>query len=159
MVFLAPLLYSVRSSHIANTSHAIQAAASWPFLSRKEIFFFFCHIGGSWSIPYLFLGGGLCSHSQFTVKSSWHFGKLSFFFLEVFICGGYNGEVILGDLWKLNLLSFQWTKLLAIMPEPAYFHCAAVTPVCLFLFFTVYIMCHITICSESHFVVTCIFFF
>nr|DBA31438.1 TPA: hypothetical protein GDO54_007289 [Pyxicephalus adspersus] len=47
---------------------------------------------------------------------------------EVFICGGYNGEVILGDLWKLNLLTFQWTKLPAMMPEPAYFHCAAVTP-------------------------------
>ncbi|KAG8576760.1 hypothetical protein GDO81_009957 [Engystomops pustulosus] len=47
---------------------------------------------------------------------------------EVFICGGYNGEVILGDLWKLNLQTFQWTKLPAVMPEPAYFHCAAVTP-------------------------------
>lgn len=48
---------------------------------------------------------------------------------EVFICGGYNGEMILSDLWKINLQTFQWTKLPAIMPEPAYFHCAAVTPV------------------------------
>ncbi|TWW75528.1 Kelch domain-containing protein 10 [Takifugu flavidus] len=48
---------------------------------------------------------------------------------EVFICGGYNGEVILSDLWKLNLQTFQWTKMPAVMPEPAYFHCAAVTPV------------------------------
>lgn len=48
---------------------------------------------------------------------------------EVFICGGYNGELILSDLWKINLQTFQWTKLLATMPEPAYFHCAAVTPV------------------------------
>ncbi|KAI9529980.1 Kelch domain-containing protein 10 [Dissostichus eleginoides] len=47
---------------------------------------------------------------------------------EVFICGGYNGELILSDLWKINLQTFQWTKLLATMPEPAYFHCAAVTP-------------------------------
>ncbi|XP_056909278.1 kelch domain-containing protein 10-like isoform X3 [Takifugu flavidus] len=47
---------------------------------------------------------------------------------EVFICGGYNGEVILSDLWKLNLQTFQWTKMPAVMPEPAYFHCAAVTP-------------------------------
>uniref|UniRef100_A0A6I8SHS9 Kelch domain-containing protein 10 n=1 Tax=Xenopus tropicalis TaxID=8364 RepID=A0A6I8SHS9_XENTR len=47
---------------------------------------------------------------------------------EVFICGGYNGLVILGDLWKLDLQTFQWTKLPALMPEPAYFHCAAVTP-------------------------------
>lgn len=52
---------------------------------------------------------------------------------DVFICGGYNGEVILGDIWKLNLQTFQWVKLPAIMPEPVYFHCAAVTPVSLFL--------------------------
>lgn len=50
---------------------------------------------------------------------------------EVFICGGYNGEVILSDLWKVNLQTLQWTKLPAVMPEPAYFHCAAVTPVSL----------------------------
>lgn len=48
---------------------------------------------------------------------------------EVFICGGYNGESILSDLWRLNLRTFQWMKLPAVMPEPAYFHCAAVTPV------------------------------
>uniref|UniRef100_A0A3P9N892 Kelch domain-containing protein 10 n=1 Tax=Poecilia reticulata TaxID=8081 RepID=A0A3P9N892_POERE len=47
---------------------------------------------------------------------------------DVFICGGYNGELILADLWKLNLQTFQWSKLPAEMPEPAYFHCAAVTP-------------------------------
>uniref|UniRef100_A0A3B4BH81 Kelch domain-containing protein 10 n=1 Tax=Periophthalmus magnuspinnatus TaxID=409849 RepID=A0A3B4BH81_9GOBI len=47
---------------------------------------------------------------------------------EVFICGGYNGEMILSDLWKINLQTFEWTKLPALMPEPAYFHCAAVTP-------------------------------
>lgn len=47
----------------------------------------------------------------------------------MFVCGGYNGEVILGDVWKLNLQTFQWVKLPAAMPEPVYFHCAAVTPV------------------------------
>uniref|UniRef100_A0AAQ4Q3E5 Kelch domain-containing protein 10 n=1 Tax=Gasterosteus aculeatus aculeatus TaxID=481459 RepID=A0AAQ4Q3E5_GASAC len=47
---------------------------------------------------------------------------------EVFICGGYNRELILSDMWKINLQTFQWTKLPAVMPEPAYFHCAAVTP-------------------------------
>lgn len=36
--------------------------------------------------------------------------------------------MILSDLWKINLQTFQWTKLPAVMPEPAYFHCAAVTP-------------------------------
>ncbi|XP_073185023.1 kelch domain-containing protein 10 isoform X2 [Lepidochelys kempii] len=50
---------------------------------------------------------------------------------DVFVCGGYNGEVILGDIWKLNLQTFQWVKLPAVMPEPVYFHCAAVTPCCL----------------------------
>lgn len=49
--------------------------------------------------------------------------------VDVFICGGYNGELILADLWKINLQTFQWSKLPAVMPEPAYFHCAAVTPV------------------------------
>lgn len=49
--------------------------------------------------------------------------------VDVFVCGGYNGELILADLWKINLLTFQWSKLPAVMPEPAYFHCAAVTPV------------------------------
>ncbi|KAG8138522.1 hypothetical protein E2320_004396 [Naja naja] len=38
---------------------------------------------------------------------------------DVFVCGGYNGEVILGDIWKLNLQTFQWVKLPAVMPEPA----------------------------------------
>ncbi|XP_077354819.1 kelch domain-containing protein 10 isoform X1 [Festucalex cinctus] len=47
---------------------------------------------------------------------------------DVFICGGYNGEFILADLWKINLHTFQWSRLPAVMPEPAYFHCAAVTP-------------------------------
>uniref|UniRef100_A0A3Q2QW36 Kelch domain containing 10 n=1 Tax=Fundulus heteroclitus TaxID=8078 RepID=A0A3Q2QW36_FUNHE len=47
---------------------------------------------------------------------------------DVFICGGYNGELILSDLWKINLQTFQWMKLPGVMPEPAYFHCAAVTP-------------------------------
>ncbi|KAG7281903.1 hypothetical protein CRUP_031152 [Coryphaenoides rupestris] len=47
---------------------------------------------------------------------------------EVFICGGYNGEQILPDLWKINLQTYQWSRLPALMPEPAYFHCAAITP-------------------------------
>ena len=55
--------------------------------------------------------------------------SLSLYLSDVFICGGYNGEVILADLWKINLQTFQWSRLPAIMPEPAYFHCAAVTPV------------------------------
>ncbi len=57
---------------------------------------------------------------------------------DVFICGGYNGEVILDDLWKINLRTFQWNKLPALMPEPAYFHCAAVTPVSSVFFLYIY---------------------
>ena len=53
---------------------------------------------------------------------------LSLFLIDVFICGGYNGEVILGDIWKLNLQTFQWVKLPATTPEPVHFHGAAVTP-------------------------------
>lgn len=146
-VYLAPLLYNVRSSHTANTNNAIQAVATWPF----------CLLDIYLVVVWILFGWGVVFTQPVYCKIQLTFGKLSSFFLEVFICGGYNGEVILGDLWKLNLLTFQWTKLLAIMPEPAYFHCAAVTPVCQFLFFTDYLMCHITICSKSHFVVTCIF--
>ncbi|KAJ3599692.1 hypothetical protein NHX12_033648 [Muraenolepis orangiensis] len=47
---------------------------------------------------------------------------------EVFICGGYNGDQILSDLWKISLQTYQWSRLPALMPEPAYFHCAAITP-------------------------------
>ncbi|CAK8689337.1 kelch domain-containing protein 10-like [Clavelina lepadiformis] len=45
---------------------------------------------------------------------------------KAFICGGYDGRKILEDLWQFELDSLQWTKL-AIMPEPVYFHSAAVT--------------------------------
>ncbi|XP_045060924.1 kelch domain-containing protein 10 isoform X1 [Coregonus clupeaformis] len=41
---------------------------------------------------------------------------------------GVTMEGLQVDHWKVNLQTFQWTKLLSVMPEPAYFHCAAVTP-------------------------------
>jgi len=44
-----------------------------------------------------------------------------------YVCGGYNGHVIFGDLWMINLLTLQWTRLPAILPEPVYFHSAGVT--------------------------------
>lgn len=66
-----------------------------------------------------------CVSEMFVFKASFTL----FLPTEVFICGGYNGELILSDLWKINLQTFQWIKLPAVMPEPAYFHCAAVTPV------------------------------
>lgn len=69
---------------------------------------------------------------------------LIFSVVDVFICGGYNGELILADLWKINLQTFQWSKLPAVMPEPAYFHCAAVTPVSIILpFFATSVIAHV----------------
>ncbi|KTF94556.1 hypothetical protein cypCar_00000392 [Cyprinus carpio] len=73
------------------------------------------------------LGGGT-SWTSYPLDKGSVCDLLVFFVADVFICGGYNGEVILDDLWKINLLTFQWNKLPAVMPEPAYFHCAAVTP-------------------------------
>jgi hypothetical protein len=46
---------------------------------------------------------------------------------EVYMCGGYNGQVIFNDLWKLSLETLHWTLLPAKLPEPVYFHSAAVT--------------------------------
>jgi len=44
-----------------------------------------------------------------------------------YICGGYNGQTIFGDLWMIDLVTMQWTLLPAVLPEPVYFHSAAVT--------------------------------
>nr|CAB3259254.1 kelch domain-containing protein 10 [Phallusia mammillata] len=45
---------------------------------------------------------------------------------NAYICGGYDGEFIIGDLWRLQLDELQWTKL-TDMPEPVYFHSSAIT--------------------------------
>jgi hypothetical protein len=47
---------------------------------------------------------------------------------SVYICGGYNGEKIFSDLWKLDLKTLYWYKI-TDMPKPVYFHAADVTPV------------------------------
>jgi len=44
-----------------------------------------------------------------------------------YICGGYNGLRIFGDLWMIDLSDLQWTRLPAVLPEPVYFHSAGVT--------------------------------
>lgn len=44
-----------------------------------------------------------------------------------YICGGYNGQIIFGDLWMIDLSSLQWTRLPAVLPEPVYFHSAGIT--------------------------------
>ena len=47
----------------------------------------------------------------------------------MYVVGGYNGEEIFGDVWKLNLRTLQWTRLPYDMPQPAYFHSSALQPV------------------------------
>uniref|UniRef100_A0A8C1VQR5 Kelch domain-containing protein 10 n=1 Tax=Cyprinus carpio TaxID=7962 RepID=A0A8C1VQR5_CYPCA len=66
---------------------------------------------------------------------------------DVFICGGYNGEVILDDLWKINLLTFQWNKLPAVMPEPAYFH-LFILNYFLFSFILIFLIILLELCWE-----------
>lgn len=46
---------------------------------------------------------------------------------EVYMCGGYNGQIIFGDLWMIDLCSLQWTRLSVDLPEPVYFHSAGIT--------------------------------
>lgn len=47
----------------------------------------------------------------------------------VFVAGGYDGEEIFDDLWKLDLNTFQWTRIDSCrLPRPTYFHSTAVTP-------------------------------
>ncbi|XP_033643131.1 kelch domain-containing protein 10-like [Asterias rubens] len=54
---------------------------------------------------------------------------------EVYICGGHNHRKVFGDVWKLELPSLQWSKIPALMPVPAYFHTAAITPSkCMYIF-------------------------
>ncbi|EDO31221.1 predicted protein [Nematostella vectensis] len=53
----------------------------------------------------------------------------------VYICGGYDGQTIYNDVWSLDLVRFQWTKLPKILPYPVYFHSAAITPGgCMYIF-------------------------
>ena len=49
--------------------------------------------------------------------------------VDVYICGGYNGDTIFGDLWALDLLSLQWRRLPTDLPQPIYFHSSAITTV------------------------------
>lgn len=49
--------------------------------------------------------------------------------IQVFISGGYDGERVFDDLWKLDLTSYQWTLINTFnLPHPTYFHSTAVTP-------------------------------
>ncbi|KAK5645440.1 hypothetical protein RI129_006740 [Pyrocoelia pectoralis] len=49
--------------------------------------------------------------------------------IHVFINGGYDGETVFDDLWRLELSTMQWTLIeKCILPKPTYFHSAAVCP-------------------------------
>lgn len=53
----------------------------------------------------------------------------------VFICGGYNGEEIFPDIWQINLRTLAWQRLQAELPQPVYFHSAALTDSgCMYIF-------------------------
>lgn len=48
---------------------------------------------------------------------------------SVVISGGYNGDWVFSDVWRLDLGTLQWTRLSeCILPCPVYFHSAALTP-------------------------------
>lgn len=48
---------------------------------------------------------------------------------SVVISGGYNGDWVFSDVWRLDLHTLQWTLLReCILPSPVYFHSAALTP-------------------------------
>lgn len=48
---------------------------------------------------------------------------------SVVISGGYNGDRVFSDVWRLDLSTLQWTCLReCILPCPVYFHSAALIP-------------------------------
>ncbi|XP_011691613.1 PREDICTED: kelch domain-containing protein 10 homolog [Wasmannia auropunctata] len=48
---------------------------------------------------------------------------------SVVISGGYNGDRVFSDVWRLDLSTLQWTRMRkCVLPSPVYFHSAALTP-------------------------------
>ncbi|KAE8744378.1 hypothetical protein FOCC_FOCC008982 [Frankliniella occidentalis] len=47
---------------------------------------------------------------------------------SVIISGGYNGQMMFGDVWRLDLNDMQWQFMKCSLHQPVYFHSAAVTP-------------------------------
>lgn len=49
--------------------------------------------------------------------------------MHVYITGGYDGEIVFDDLWRLEIATMQWTFIeKCVLPKPIYFHSAAVCP-------------------------------
>jgi len=46
---------------------------------------------------------------------------------KVWVFGGYDGDDVFGDSWKLDLSSMQWTRLKMDLPLPVYFHAMTVS--------------------------------
>jgi N-acetylneuraminic acid mutarotase len=47
---------------------------------------------------------------------------------DIYIVGGTDGIYICNDMWRLDLISMQWTKLEVEIPLPVYFHGTSISP-------------------------------
>ena len=78
---------------------------------------------------YFVLSKSATSSTRVIIASLLSLASRLFFASDVYMLGGYDGTEIYGDIWKLNLKTYKWTKLAAQMPKPSYFHSAAITSV------------------------------
>jgi len=46
---------------------------------------------------------------------------------KAWVIGGYDGEDVYGDTWRLDLDQMQWYRLRILLPLPVYFHAVSVT--------------------------------
>ncbi|XP_059091748.1 kelch domain-containing protein 10-like [Tigriopus californicus] len=46
---------------------------------------------------------------------------------DVFLCGGFDGDAIFNQLWRLHLPTMRWYHIKCPLPHPVYFHDATVT--------------------------------
>jgi hypothetical protein len=46
---------------------------------------------------------------------------------QAFVVGGYDGDDVFGDAWRLDLASLQWRRLRLELPLPVYFHAVTVS--------------------------------
>jgi len=46
---------------------------------------------------------------------------------QAFVVGGYDGDDVFGDAWRLDLVTLQWRRLRLELPLPVYFHAVTVS--------------------------------
>lgn len=46
---------------------------------------------------------------------------------QAFVVGGYDGDDVFGDAWRLDLVNLQWRRLKLELPLPVYFHAVTVS--------------------------------